>query len=146
MRHRCFARWYNNHGGGIVSGFNGAKIKKLRELKNWSQGELAERAGISRSYLSELENGTRNDPAASFLKKLADTLMVPIDIFFEESNLFPLESIAQYFPEHIKEFLRNQEGIPYLELAVKAKDFQVTPEELAQLIDILGRKAAAAKK
>jgi len=129
-----------------MSGFNGSKIKKLRELKNWSQGELAERAGISRSYLSELESGTRNDPAATYLKKLADALRVPIDIFFEESNLFPLQSIAQYFPTHIQDFLRNQEGLPYLELAVKAKDFQITPEELAQIIDILGRKATAAKK
>ena len=35
------------------------RIKHLRELKEWTQAELAEKAGGSRSYISELERGTR---------------------------------------------------------------------------------------
>ena len=128
-----------------MGGFNGAKIKYLRELKNWNQTELAERSGISRSYLSQLESGLK-DPTASLLEKLSDALQAPVNMFFDDTNLLPILSLADLFPEHIREFLRSQEGLPYLELAVKARDFQVTPEELATLIDVLGRKATEFKK
>lgn len=38
----------------------GANIRKLRAAKRLSQEELAFRAGIDRSYLSEVENGHKN--------------------------------------------------------------------------------------
>lgn len=129
-----------------MSGFNGTKVRQLRELKNWTQGDLAERAGISRSYLSELESGTRNDPAASYLKKLADALTVPLDFLFDDSNKLPIQHLADIFPNHITTFLQQPDCLPYLELTVKARECQVTPEELAQLIDILGRKAVESRK
>jgi len=128
-----------------MGGFSGSRIRFLREVKNWSQTELAERSGVSRSYLSQLENELK-DPTASILDKLSSALQVPVNMFFEDTNLLPVHSLLDLLPTHIREFLNQQEGLPYLELAVKAKDFQITPEELAQLIDILGRKATAAKK
>ena len=38
----------------------GANVKKLRAARGLSQEELAHRAGIDRSYLSEIENGQKN--------------------------------------------------------------------------------------
>ncbi len=38
----------------------GANIRKLRVARGLSQEELAYRAGIDRSYLSEIENGHKN--------------------------------------------------------------------------------------
>ena len=38
----------------------GANIRKLRTDHGLSQEELAYRAGIDRSYLSEIENGQKN--------------------------------------------------------------------------------------
>ena len=35
------------------------KIRKLRSQKGWSQEELADRAGLHRTYISHLENGKR---------------------------------------------------------------------------------------
>lgn len=35
-------------------------IKKIRKQKNMSQEELANKVGISRSYLSKIENDTMN--------------------------------------------------------------------------------------
>jgi len=37
----------------------GAKIRKLRELRQMSQGELAAKAGIAQSTLSYIENGKK---------------------------------------------------------------------------------------
>ena len=38
----------------------GARIRQLRENHGWSQEELADRAGIDRSYMSGIERGVRN--------------------------------------------------------------------------------------
>lgn len=38
----------------------GANVRKLRTDRGLSQEELAYRAGIDRSYLSEIENGQKN--------------------------------------------------------------------------------------
>lgn len=54
----------------------GEKVRIVRSSKNMSLGELAQKAGISVSYLSEIERGTVN-PSLGTLKKLAEALCVP---------------------------------------------------------------------
>lgn len=56
-------------------------LKKCRELKGMTQSALAERAGISPSYLSQLEKGKR-DPKLTMLTQLANALGVPVAILF----------------------------------------------------------------
>jgi transcriptional regulator with XRE-family HTH domain len=38
----------------------GARIKKLRKKRGWTQVEMAERVGIDRSFLADVERGKRN--------------------------------------------------------------------------------------
>jgi transcriptional regulator with XRE-family HTH domain len=38
----------------------GFSVKRLRETKGFTQENLAERAGLDRTYLSDIERGTRN--------------------------------------------------------------------------------------
>ena len=38
----------------------GARVKKLREERGWSQMRLAARSGVNRVYLSGIERGIRN--------------------------------------------------------------------------------------
>jgi transcriptional regulator with XRE-family HTH domain len=45
-------------------------LRLLRETKGWSQEEFAERAGIHRTYVSDLERGKRN-PTISVVDRLA---------------------------------------------------------------------------
>ncbi|VWB66099.1 helix-turn-helix domain-containing protein [Burkholderia latens] len=35
----------------------GANVRKLREARTWSQEQLAEHAGLNRSYVGEIERG-----------------------------------------------------------------------------------------
>ena len=51
----------------------GRNMKRLRTAAGWSQEELAERAGIHRTYVSGVERGVRN-PTATVLEKLAVAL------------------------------------------------------------------------
>lgn len=57
----------------------GNAIKLCRTKKNYTQSELAEKADISISYLSLLEQGKR-DPSFSTVEKLASALEVPVSM------------------------------------------------------------------
>lgn len=53
----------------------GANVRHYRKLKDMTQEELALEAGMERSYVSDLERGTRN-PSVRALGRLADALGV----------------------------------------------------------------------
>lgn len=38
----------------------GARVRYLRNKRGWTQAEMADRLGIDRSYLADLERGKRN--------------------------------------------------------------------------------------
>jgi transcriptional regulator with XRE-family HTH domain len=38
----------------------GTRIRKLRKQRGWTQVEMAERVGIDRSFLADVERGRRN--------------------------------------------------------------------------------------
>lgn len=48
----------------------GLKIQYYRQMKNISQVELADEAGISRSYLSKIETGKARSAAYQFCCRL----------------------------------------------------------------------------
>lgn len=52
-----------------------ANLRRLRHRHAWSQEEFAERAGIHRTYVSDLERGSRN-PTITVVEKLAKALKV----------------------------------------------------------------------
>ncbi|WBH15314.1 helix-turn-helix domain-containing protein [Sphingomonas radiodurans] len=53
----------------------GTNVRRQRKLKGMSQEELSLEAGMKRSYVSDLERGTRN-PSVRALGRLADALGV----------------------------------------------------------------------
>jgi XRE family transcriptional regulator, master regulator for biofilm formation len=57
----------------------GLRIRSLREKKGFSISELASRAGISKSYLSQIERNLQVNPSLHLLSKLAITLDVTLD-------------------------------------------------------------------
>jgi transcriptional regulator with XRE-family HTH domain len=56
-------------------------MKELRRLKGWSQEELAERAAMQRSYIADVERGSRN-PSIRTVVKIANAFNVAVrDLF-----------------------------------------------------------------
>lgn len=55
----------------------GAAIRQLREARAWSQEQLAEHAGLNRSYVGEIERGTAIASIVT-VDKLARAFGVPI--------------------------------------------------------------------
>lgn len=56
----------------------GSNVRQLRQKKNWSQEELAGRADLSQTYVSQLESGQRA-VTIDVLDQLARALGVPPD-------------------------------------------------------------------
>ena len=67
----------------------GIEVKKGRIDRRWQQEDLAEAAGISRKYLSQIEND-RVDPRFSIVKRIARALGVSLDILGREEKTPPL--------------------------------------------------------
>ena len=59
----------------------GARLRDLRTGRGWTQDELARRAGLSKSYLSRIEDGERQPSLASLLS-LAQAYGVPLASLF----------------------------------------------------------------
>ena len=53
-------------------------IRKLREERGLTQAEVAERADVTKQYVTMLERGARKTPSLPVLKRLARALGVPV--------------------------------------------------------------------
>lgn len=60
----------------------GSNLKRLRLEKGWSQEEFAGRAGIHRTYVSDIERAARN-PTITIVEKLAKPLRVSASTLIE---------------------------------------------------------------
>ncbi|MBS4213611.1 MULTISPECIES: helix-turn-helix domain-containing protein [Neobacillus] len=62
----------------------GDRVKKFRQEKKMSLSELAEQAGVAKSYLSSLERNLQKNPSIQFLEKIAGVLNIPVEHFIHE--------------------------------------------------------------
>lgn len=58
-------------------------LKQFRLVKGFTQKEVADNSGISRSYYADIERGTANAGGAA-AKRIADTLGFDMSLFFDE--------------------------------------------------------------
>lgn len=70
----------------------GEQIRKLRLKRELTLDKLAEEAGLSKSYLWELENKSPPRPSAEKLAGIAKALGVTVDYFMGADTPIDLES------------------------------------------------------
>ncbi|MBM7713704.1 XRE family transcriptional regulator of biofilm formation [Bacillus thermophilus] len=56
----------------------GQRIKQYRTQKKMSLSEMAERAGIAKSYLSSIERSIQSNPSIQILEKISSVLDIPV--------------------------------------------------------------------
>jgi transcriptional regulator with XRE-family HTH domain len=56
----------------------GTVIRKLREQRQVSQRDLAEKVGVTQAYVAQLESGRKKNPSLEVLNRLAKALGVPV--------------------------------------------------------------------
>jgi transcriptional regulator with XRE-family HTH domain len=66
----------------------GAFIRRQRELQQLSMRQLADLAGISNPYLSQIERGLR-EPSEKVLDAIAENLELSADVLYEQSGRRP---------------------------------------------------------
>jgi transcriptional regulator with XRE-family HTH domain len=54
-------------------------MKKLRKKRNWSQQDLAVKAGLSVAAITKIEQGIAKNPRMETIKQIADAFEVPLD-------------------------------------------------------------------
>lgn len=82
------------------------RLKQMRELKGWSQEELAKRLGVSRSKIGNYEQGTR-EPGFEDLEAIADIFNCTIAFLIEKDRLGP----EDLYDVREVAYLNNEESI-----------------------------------
>lgn len=97
----------------------GDKIKALRQSQNLSISELAEKAGVAKSYLSSIERNIQSNPSIQFIEKICDVLEVSVN-----------ELVLDYSPEEIEEL--DEE---WLEIVRTAIESGVSKEQFIEYLE-----------
>ncbi|WP_404988210.1 helix-turn-helix domain-containing protein [Clostridium culturomicium] len=66
----------------------GEFLRSLREKNELTLKELSEKSGVGPSTISDIETGTSTNPRMATLKKLANTLGVPVNAFFDNDGTY----------------------------------------------------------
>ncbi|PLS17904.1 transcriptional regulator [Bacillus sp. M6-12] len=64
----------------------GDRIKKQRLEKNISISQLANQAGIVKSYLSSLERNLQQNPSIQILEKISHVLEIPVEMLLQDKR------------------------------------------------------------
>jgi transcriptional regulator with XRE-family HTH domain len=67
----------------------GTRLKKLREDRSLSQGDIEKRTGLLRCYISRVENG-HTVPSLETLERLAAALEIPLYQLFYQGDAEPV--------------------------------------------------------
>ncbi|MED3650928.1 helix-turn-helix domain-containing protein [Heyndrickxia sporothermodurans] len=62
----------------------GQRIKNFRLQKQLSLSELAEKAGVAKSYLCSIERNIQSNPSVQFLEKIAAVLGISVNSLLHE--------------------------------------------------------------
>jgi transcriptional regulator with XRE-family HTH domain len=97
----------------------GNRIKTIRKERGITQTDLALKAGISRTYLADIE-GNRYTPSLKILGVIAEALNLKVSELIEDEEMELSES--------------------YIKVMQSAKKSGIKPERLAALIEFLSKE------
>lgn len=106
-------------------------MKRLRERRGWSQGQLADKVGWDSGYISMIESGKRT-PKTPNLKKLAAVFGVDIEELSEDAPQVAEERSPYETQEELFRTLTRQYGRPgddWRELAAFFEVYRQLPPE-----------------
>ncbi|SDK03571.1 helix-turn-helix domain-containing protein [Sediminibacillus albus] len=98
----------------------GEKIKQLRQEKKMSLSELADQAGVAKSYLSSIERNLQTNPSIQFIEKVSAVLGVSInDLLMKEDS----------------EEMKKQLDEDWLKLVQDAMDSGVSKQQFREFLE-----------
>jgi XRE family transcriptional regulator, master regulator for biofilm formation len=93
----------------------GEGIKSIREKKGITINELAQKAQISKSYISSIERDIQKNPSINVLEKIAAALGISLDILLDHGtkDINLEEEWVQLLKEAIGQGLTKEEFIHF---------------------------------
>jgi XRE family transcriptional regulator of biofilm formation len=88
----------------------GKNISKLRKQRGITLSELAERAFISKSYLSNIERNLNRNPSIHVLGKIASVLNVDLQRLLNQDRELEQEPTAEKIEEEWLNFIDELKG------------------------------------
>ncbi|WP_077625281.1 helix-turn-helix domain-containing protein [Sediminibacillus massiliensis] len=98
----------------------GEKIKQLRKEKKMSLSELADQAGVAKSYLSSIERNLQSNPSIQFMEKISKVLGISVNELLRKEEEIELE---------------KQLDEDWLNLVQEAMDSGVTKEQFKEYLE-----------
>jgi transcriptional regulator with XRE-family HTH domain len=86
------------------------RIRELRQVLGWTQQDLSDQSGLSRSYISRLEMGDIALPSSERLRALAIALGTSTDDLLQAAGFIDVPGDTSLLPE-IKTYLRQRYGL-----------------------------------
>lgn len=93
---------YKFKSGNKLMATTGERIKQIREKKGLTQDQLAEAAGISKGFLSDVENNNKNISSQSLLR-LANALGASVDYLLQGAARETVEKEPVVIPPELSE-------------------------------------------
>ncbi len=84
----------------------GERIKEFRQKKNITVNKLANLAGVSQSYLRDLELG-KKQPTVEYLSYICDAMNITLETFFSEGTKDDLYAQINNLTKEQKDALYN---------------------------------------
>ncbi|GAB3804986.1 helix-turn-helix domain-containing protein [Virgibacillus kimchii] len=98
----------------------GEKIKQLRKENKMSISELAEKAGVAKSYLSSIERNLQTNPSIQFIEKVSAVLNVSVNELIKDDR------------EKVNEDELDEE---WLEIVQEAMESGVSKEQFKEYLE-----------
>ena len=89
----------------------GKRIRQLREQKNYTLNRLANHAGVSQSYLRDVELENKN-PTIEYLSYICDALGISLEFFFTDAEkqdelIYTVKKLTPEQREKLSDFLKS---------------------------------------
>ena len=85
----------------------GEKIKRLRQEKRMSISELAEKAGVAKSYLSSIERNLQSNPSIQFIEKISSVLGVSVNEIINDYNSEDIAELDSEWMQIVQEAMKS---------------------------------------
>lgn len=85
----------------------GEQVKRYRLERGLSLSELAERAGVAKSYLSSIERNIQSNPSIQFLEKVAAVLGVSVETLLNIGQNQDQAQLDETWMELVKEAMNS---------------------------------------
>ncbi|MBR7797026.1 helix-turn-helix domain-containing protein [Agaribacter marinus] len=85
----------------------GEKIKSLRTDKKMSISELAEKAGVAKSYLSSIERNIQINPSIQFIEKISKVLGVSVNELIRDKKKNEPEELDEEWLKIVQEAMES---------------------------------------